>query len=359
MRLRPDRRWQRRSNARRIQCRMSERKYRIAVVGAGSLLGKEIAEELSHGELGSATVTLMDSEQDAAKIDEVAGEAAVILQVEPASFDGVDVAIFATRGDAEKYLGTARTLGAAVVDASGAGDPQAPVRSPALVEAPLSLEADTVVAAHPVTTMLGAALQAAGRLARVTHAYATVLQPASENGAAALDEMHQQTVNLLSFQALPTAVYDVQAGFNLLPRFGDEATATLGSTAELVRRQLSRVLGDGSAVPVLQWVQAPVFHGFGVSLFLEFEQPVTTGALEKALDGDQFELVNEDDAPASNISVAGESRMQVEVRPVPAKSRESRTFALWLVADNLKLAAQTAVGCAVELTRMRPLGKVQ
>ena len=197
----------------------------------------------------------------------------------------------------------------------------------------MSLEADTVVAAHPVTTMLGAALQAAGRLARVTHAYATVLQPASENGAAALDEMHQQTVNLLSFQALPTAVYDVQAGFNLLPRFGDEATATLGSTAELVRRQLSRVLGDGSAVPVLQWVQA--------------------------LDGDQFELVNEDDAPASNISVAGESRMQVEVRPVPAKSRESRTFALWLVADNLKLAAQTAVGCAVELTRMRPLGKVQ
>ena len=81
--------------------------------------------------------------------------------------------------------------------------------------------------------------------------------------------------------------------------------------------------------------------------------------MEKALDGDHFELVNEDDAPASNISVAGERRIQVEVRPVPAKAHQSSTFVLWLVADNLKLAAHTAVACAVELTRLRPLGKVQ
>ncbi len=339
--------------------RMTKLNYRIAVVGAASLLGKEIAEELANGPLSAASVTLMDSEQDAAKIDQVGDEAAVILAVEPASFDGMDVAIFATRTDAEKYMGTARTLGAAVVDASGTPDEKAPVRSPLLGEAPLSLEADAVTAAHPVTTMLAAALQAVGRVAPVSRAYATVLQPASENGAAALDEMHQQTVNLLSFQALPTAVYDVQAGFNLLSRFGDEATATLAATGEVVRKQLAAVLGAGATVPVLQWVQTPTFHGFAVSLFVELERDAATEDVEKALDGELFELVNEDDAPASNISVAGEQRMQVEVRPVPAKARESRTFTLWLVADNLKLAAKTAVACAAELTRMRPLGKVQ
>ena len=338
---------------------MSKQNYRIAVVGASSLLGKEIAEELSTGTLSSASVTLMDSEQDSAKIDQVGDEAAVILTVEPASFDGIDVAIFATRTDAEKYLSTARTLGAAVVDSSGTLDSKAPVRSPALAEAPLNLEADTVAAAHPVTTMLAAALQAIARVAPVTHAYSTVLQPASENGAAALDEMHQQTLNLLSFQALPTAVYDVQAGFNLLARFGDEATAGLAATSTRVRGQLAALLGPGAVLPVMQWVQAPTFHGFAISLFVELERPAGTDAMEKALDGDLFELVNEDDAPASNISVAGESRMQVEIRPVPAGARESSTFTLWLAADNLKLAAGTAVACAAELTRLRPLGKVQ
>lgn len=335
---------------------MSKQNYRIAVVGASSLLGKEIAEELS---TSPHTVVLLDGEQDAVKLDQVGDEAAVILTVEPASFDGVDVAIFATAADAQKFLSTARTLGAAVVDSSGTLDSNAPVRSPAVTETTLNLETDAVTAAHPAATMLAAALQAVGRLSAVTHAYGTVLQPASENGAPALDEMHQQTVNLLSFQALPTAVFDTQAAFNLQRRFGDEATATLAVTADRVRAQLRALLGPDAAVPVLQFVQAPVFHGFAISLFLELQQSVDLEAVEKALDTDLMELVNEDDAPASNSSVAGEQRMQVEVRPVPGGARQSRTFTLWMVADNLKLSAQTAVGCATELMRLRPLGKVQ
>ena len=336
--------------------RMSKQKYRIAVVGASSLLGKEIAEELS---TSPHTVVLMDGDPAAAKLDQVGDEPAVILAVEPARFDSIDVAIFATARDAEKYLSTARTLGAAVVDASGTLDAKAPVRSQAVAEASLNLETDAVNAAHPVATMLAAVLQAIRRQAAVRNAYATVLQPASENGAPALDEMHQQTVNLLSFQALPTAVFDVQAAFNLQRRFGDESTASLGGTADRVRTQLAALLGQGAVVPVLQFVQAPVFHGFAISLFVELEQAVDTDALEQALDTDLMELVNEDDAPASNSSVAGEQRMQVEVRPVPNAARRSSTFTLWLVADNLKLTAQTVVASATELTRMRPLVKVQ
>ena len=41
--------------------------------------------------------------------------------------------------------------------------------------------------------------------APVRSAAATVLLPASEFGRAAMDELHQQTVNLLSFQTLPRA----------------------------------------------------------------------------------------------------------------------------------------------------------
>lgn len=335
---------------------MTSQNYRIAVVGASSLLGKEIAEELS---TSSHAVILMDGEQDAAKLDQVGDEAAVILTVEPASFDGIDVAIFANARDAEKYLSTARTLGAAVVDASGTLDGKAPVRSHVLPEAVLNLETDSVTAAHPVASLLAAPLHALGGLARITHAYATVLQPASENGAPALDEMHQQTVNLLSFQAVPTAIYDTQAAFNLQRRLGDESTATLGSTADRVRRQLAVLLGEASPTPVLQFVQAPVFHGFAISLFVELDKQVELEEVERALDGDRMELVNEDDAPASNSSVAGSQRIQVEVRPEPLTARKTATYSLWLVADNLKLAAQAAVSAAGELTRLRPRGKVQ
>ena len=35
-----------------------------------------------------------------------------------------------------------------------------------------------------------------------------------------MDELHQQTVNLLSFQSLPREQYDAQVSFNLLPVAG-------------------------------------------------------------------------------------------------------------------------------------------
>ena len=39
--------------------------------------------------------------------------------------------------------------------------------------------------------------------------------------------------------------------------------------------------------------------------------------------------------------------------------KETNRFWLWIVADNLKFAAQNAIACAVELNRLRPRGKVQ
>ena len=55
---------------------------------------------------------------------------------------------------------------------------------------------------------------------------ATVLEPASEQGKAGLDELHQQTVGLLSFQSVPKDVYDTQVAFNLkaASRGGREAS---------------------------------------------------------------------------------------------------------------------------------------
>ena len=82
------------------------------------------------------------------------------------------------------------------------------------------LKTPAVASAHPVAVMLALV---AGRLQAklaVTSVAATVMEPASEHGRAAMDELHQQTVNLLSFQTLPREQYDAQVSFNLLPELG-------------------------------------------------------------------------------------------------------------------------------------------
>ena len=339
---------------------MSKKEYRIAVVGAGSLLGKEVSDEIADSPLAAATTLLLDNEVEAGTLDSVGDEASFIQALEPAALENVDVAIFADAGMLREHGRTARQMGVAVVDATGTLDfaPSAPVRSPLVAEgAPLDLEVSVVRVAHPVASMLALVLGHADRAGAIRSAFATVLQPASESGRSGVDELQQQAVSLLSFQPVPKEQFDAQVAFNLLPVLGEGAGISLAAVQARIVKDFRTLTSSKHADPVLQIVQTPVFHGFAVSLFVEFEQPLTLEALSAALRSEHLSHANEDSDPPSNLSSAGEDKVLLRVRP--ASNDEGTRFCLWMTADNLKLTARTAVACALELTRMRPIGTVQ
>ena len=58
---------------------------------------------------------------------------------------------------------------------------------------------------------------------------ATVFEPASEHAQKGMDELHEQTVNLLSFQQLPKNIFDTQVAFNMVSRYGEQATPASGT----------------------------------------------------------------------------------------------------------------------------------
>jgi len=97
--------------------------------------------------------------------------------------------------------------------------------------------------------------------APVRFAAATVLEPASEFGRAAMDELHQQTVNLLSFQGLPRQHYDAQVAYNLLSGMGENAKASLGASEARIRRHYDALAAGRWPTLALQVIHAPVFHG--------------------------------------------------------------------------------------------------
>lgn len=336
---------------------MTKNAYRIAVVGAATLLGKEIGDEIAESPLASATTILLDIEDESGTLEAIGDEASFIQPLDAAAFENLDVAIFANSAMLREYGKTARQFGAAVVDATGT-DAKAMARSPLVGDAaPLDLEASAVRVAHPAATMLATALTGAAKIGKVRFAAATVLQPASEGGRAAVDELQQQTISLLSFQPVPKDQFDAQTAFNLLPALGEAAPVSLADTQLRIQRDLRALCSDTLPIPLVQLIQAPVFHGFTVSLFLDFAEPVAVEALSRALASEHVELVGEDGDPPSNLSSAGQGQLLVQLQP--GDDTNPNSFSLWIAADNLKLTARTAVACALELTRMRPLGKVQ
>jgi aspartate-semialdehyde dehydrogenase len=345
--------------------------YKIAIAGASTLLGRELKEALSDSPLAAARFVLLDEEEAQGQLDQVGDEVTFVQTIGADAFERMDFTFFAgAEGLTRKHWREALRAGSTVLDLSGALDrePGVLVRAPWLASSGLGSVATTadlftpaVVPAHPAALALALLLERLQQAAPVRFAAATVLEPASAFGRAAMDELHQQTVSLLSFQGLPRAIYDAQAAYNLLGGLGESASINLGAEEARIRRHYE-ALGDGRwPALALQVIHAPVFHGHAFSIAVELERAVEISALEEALGGERVDLVLEDTDSPSNLAATGQNDVLVRLRPEKNGRNPNQASRLWLWAasDNLRLHAQNAVECALDLRKLRPAGTVQ
>ncbi|MGC1463731.1 MAG: Asd/ArgC dimerization domain-containing protein [Terracidiphilus sp.] len=339
--------------------------YKIAIAGASSLLGRELKEAISESPLAASTFTLLDEEEAKGQLDQVGDEVTFIQPIGVDAFERMDFTFLCgTEALTRKHWREALRSGSTVLDLSGALDQEAGV----LVRAPwLGSEAATVdlftpavVPAHPAAVALALLLERVQQAAKVKFAAATVLVPASEFGRAAMDELHQQTVSLLSFQGIPRAIYDAQAAYNLLGGLGESATINLSGVEGRIRRHYEALSAGRWPMLTVQVAHVPAFHGLTLSIAVELERAVEISALEEALSGEHVDLVLEDTDSPSNLAATGQNDVLVRMRPETQRnsSLTSRVW-LWAAADNLRLDAQNAVECALDLRRLRPQGTVQ
>lgn len=330
---------------------MAAKLLKGVIVGASTLLGKELAEDLSTAH-PAWDLRLSDTAEAGGQIVAAGEEALLVQPVTADLFEHVDVVFFADEPETTRaHWKQARRFGAKVVDLTAAveGEPEVVVRSPWLNgERPLSVGTAAVVPAHPAAVMLGiVASRLRARFGEVRLA-ATVLEPASQQGSRGLDEMHQQTVSLLGFHSLPQEVYDAQVAFNLRVSVGEAAKLDLGSIAATIRRHLAAITDEmTSSAVAMQLVQAPVFHGYTMSVFVELPSEAESKAVREALDGGVVRVLEEGEGSPSNQSVTESAEIQLIVSDETAQG--GRSFWVWMAADNLKLAARHAVDCAVEL----------
>jgi aspartate-semialdehyde dehydrogenase len=336
---------------------------RAAIVGASTLLGKELADELNAATTVVWDLKLFDAELADAGVAggqvTAAGDEVLLIQtITPGAFDGMDVVFFA--GDAattRRHWKEAKAGGAKIVDLSAALDdePGVLVRC-ALIDATERGGAGAVqvlVAAHPAAVMLALVMTRLRARWVGARGVVTVMEPASQQGSAGLDEMHQQTVALLSFQAVPKDIYDAQVAFNLSSGFGAEAKVDLGAIRERVRRDFATIAGGEAASAVaVQLLQAPVFHGYTASMFVEMDGDAVQADVESAIGGGIVSVMTGIEPGPSNLSATEQGQVLVSVR-AEADAATLRGFWIWMAADNLKLAAQNAVACALELVAVK------
>ncbi len=341
---------------------------RIGIVGATSPLSGELKEALAESALAGATFVLLDDVEAQGTLDQIGDEAAIVLGLGEESFDGLDFVFFAGSSEqTRRWWRRASDAGATVLDMTGVLDsePGVVIGSPWLRTADNEPDLLTraMVPAHAGALAIAAVLNRLHAPGLLRTAAVTVLHPASEYGTGALEELHCQTVSVLNFQNLPQDVFGAQVAFNQRIELGESAQVNLSDAGNRLRHHLATML-RGADVST-QMVQAPVFHGICLSIWVELTRAVPRSALEQALNSEPLYLVPADEPAPSNQEAMGQDRILLRLaspstgRAEAARQEEVRHFWLWVACDNLRLAARNAVDCALEMRRLRPRGQVQ
>src|SRR2546429_8644171 len=137
--------------------------YRIAIVGAATLKGKEIAEVLSDRNFPSADIKLLDDDESLGQLETAGEEISFIQSVRAEQFEHVDFTFFACDQDCTRTnWKTAQKAGSAIVDLSFALEdvPEAMLRAPWIERQlgkglPPELQRRPGEKAHPAPVVLG------------------------------------------------------------------------------------------------------------------------------------------------------------------------------------------------------------
>jgi aspartate-semialdehyde dehydrogenase len=323
----------------------------IALIGGETLLGKEVREVLGETTLGQHVRLVAGDADETGTLTEIGGEAAFLAKLDPDAVEDADALILAGSLESSKLALDANPKGA-IIDLTYAAEdnPEARIRAPQIEGADYQADhAGPQIVAHPAATAIAMVLQRLNASWPIARSIVHIFEPASQEGTPGIEELQQQTVNLLSFQPVPNKVFGGQLAYAMLAQLGSEAPTPLVDIEDRIERHLATLLErmEGVPMPSLRLIQAPVFHGYSFSFWIEFEDAPSTSDIEDAMMHDYFDIRTSDLEPPNNVAVAGQSG--IALGAITPDRNNGSAFWIWAAADNLRLSAETAALIAGEI----------
>jgi aspartate-semialdehyde dehydrogenase len=331
---------------------------RVAVVGASSLIGAAVIEELRARKIACAELHGLDEERNVGRVvaDEAeAASASTLAMSDIAAFDfsRVDLAFFCGRAALSERYAQAAAEHAWVIDGSAAFRARADVP---LVAADVNPGALGRVGARGLIALPGSASVALATVLAPLHALAgleradvATYQAVSGSGRDAMDELAGETVAMLSGKKARGRAFGRQIAFNVIPQVDVLEADGVSREERRLWEETRRVLELPELKINATAVRVPVFFGHSLAIHASFERPVTAADAARVLQcGTGLCLIDADsvmELPTPATLALEPDR--VYVGRLRADLTRDRALNFWVVADNVrKCAAHNAVSVA-------------
>lgn len=335
--------------------------FNIAVVGATGAVGNEMLKVLEERNFPIGELRLLASARSAGTTLEFGGKAIEVQELTKDSFSGIDIALFSAGGGRSlEFCPAAADAGAVCVDNSSAWrmDPDVPLVVPEVNPQDVGQYTRKGIIANPncSTIQMVLPLKALHDFSPVKRVIVSTYQAVSGSGAKAIEELREQTGELLNGRPAECHAYPHQIAFNCLPHIDDFLES--GYTKEEMKmvNETVKIMGDDGVKVSATTVRVPVFYGHSESVNIETQDKITVEKARELLSAfPNLEVVDDPanavypmaiDAAGSDLTYVGRIREDQTV---------DNALNLWVVADNLRKGAATNAVQIAELLAAKHL----
>jgi aspartate-semialdehyde dehydrogenase len=318
--------------------------YRVAVVGATGAVGQEMIKVLEQRNFPVSELRLLASARSAGKKLKFKGEEITVEELKPSSFEGIDIALFSAGGDRSKqFAPEAVKRGAVVIDNSSAFrmEPDVPLVVPEVNPEDVDWHKGIIANPNCSTIQMVVVLKPLYDISRIKRVVVSTYQAVSGAGAAAIEELKEQTKAVLEGKPVPPPnKIPKQIAFNCVPHIDKFFPDGYTREEHKMINETKKIMHDNEIKVSPTCVRVPVFIGHSEVVNIEFEKPVSVEEARKALEEAPGVTVIDDFENAiypTPIDVAGKDDVLV------GRLRKDDTIEnglnLWIVGDNLRKGA--------------------
>lgn len=321
------------------------KKYNIAVVGATGMVGSTTLAILEERKFPINKIFLLASHRSAGDTREFNGKSYYIEDIKNFDFSQTQIAFFSAGSEvSSEYAPKAVAAGNVVIDKSSyyRYDADVPLIVPEVNEKALIDFRKKNIIANPNcnTIPIVVALKPLYDAVGIKRINVSTYQSVSGSGKAGVEELVNQTAQLLNGRPVKPKVYPQQIAFNVLPHI--DAFQENGYTKEEMKIiwETHKILNDDTIAINPTAVRVPVFYGHSAAVNIETKDKLTVEQalnLLKKAPGVKLITNNKYPYPTPVHDAAGEDF--VFVGRVRKDLSHPNSLNLWVVADNLRKGA--------------------
>lgn len=322
------------------------RTFNVAVLGATGAVGETMLSLLEERDFPVNQVFPLASSRSAGQIIPFKGQDLKVIDVETFDFTQAEIGLFSAGASvSERYAPIAAAAGCVVIDNTSRFryDDDIPLVVPEVNPEAIALYKNRGIIANPncSTIQMLVALKPLYDAVGIERINVCTYQAVSGTGKQAIDELVEQTTQLLNGKPITPKVYPRQIAFNVLPQI--DVFLDNGYTKEEMKMvwETRKILGDDRIAVNPTAVRVPVFYGHSEAVHIETRDKITSQeALDLLKQSPGIVVVDERVAGGYPTAVTeGAGHDPVYVGRVREDLSHPRGLNLWVVSDNIRKGA--------------------